>query len=81
MKSIRNKIIIIFCLITIVSVLLTAFPLLNISSKALTDESLNKAQSITDKYAEEVNGWFNNKINEVKVVENNATKLNSFIYP
>ena len=80
MKSIRNKIIIIFCLITIASILLTAFPLFSVSSKALRKESLNKAQSITDRYAEEINGWFNNKINEVKEVNYHITYMDNYDY-
>lgn len=80
MKSLRSKIIIVFCLVTILSVLLTTVAIFEVSSKVITKEVLDKANLATDKYSEEINKWFEYQINAVNEIAFNIDFDNNYEY-
>lgn len=80
MKSIKNKIIIILCTVTILSVVLTSFTLYNVSSKQITKESLNKAKLLSNKYAQEIDRWFEYQLNAVDEITFTLDHMRDFNY-
>ena len=80
MKSLKSKIVVAFCLVTILSVLFTTVAIFEVSSKAITKEVLDKSHLSTDKYSEEINKWFEYQINAVDEIAFNIGFNNNYDY-
>ena len=80
MKSLKSKIIIAFCFVTILSVLFTTVAIFKVSSNAITKEVLDKSKLATNKYSEEINKWFECQINAVDEIVFNVNFDNNYEY-
>ncbi len=77
-NSIKNKIIITFCLIALLSTVIASILIYQTSSKTITNESLEKAKVDTAKYAEELNNWFNHNTDVLEEIGYNLDYTDNY---
>ncbi len=78
MKSIKTKIVINVCLICIVSLVVTASLSYYLSYKSIMQQSSAKIAMASDKYAENINGWFKEQGRIIEDIQSDIEVNNNY---